>query len=271
MQDTNKVRNIALIGHGNCGKTSLAEAMLFTAGKINRLGKVDEGSSALDYEDEEINRNISINSSFHNYSWNKHQVYLTDTPGDDNFINETLFAASAILEKSNYNVTMALNGSSGMEFLKAGRDRLLSSTVIMMSAYGSIDMAIDAMKLGAYDFISKPFKNEEIRLTIKKAEERERLKKENVFCVVLGGGHDMAYGHYKGLKQYLGSESVLGIINFDAHFDLRSNQNGNNSGTPFYQIGVECRTKKIGINPLQNHHLHSKKSLEKCHTKHISR
>ncbi|WP_136795817.1 MULTISPECIES: elongation factor G [Desulfosediminicola] len=94
MQDTNKVRNIALIGHGNCGKTSLAEAMLFTAGKINRLGKVDEGSSALDYEDEEINRNISINSSFHNYSWNKHQVYLTDTPGDDNFINETLFAAS---------------------------------------------------------------------------------------------------------------------------------------------------------------------------------
>jgi len=94
MQDTNKVRNIALIGHGNCGKTSLAEAMLFTAGKINRLGKVDEGSSALDYEDEEISRNISINSSFHNYSWDKHQVYLIDTPGDDNFINETVFAAN---------------------------------------------------------------------------------------------------------------------------------------------------------------------------------
>jgi two-component system response regulator AtoC len=69
---------------------------------------------------------------------------------------------------------------NGMEFLKAGRDRLFSTTVIMMSAYGSIDMAIEAMKLGAYDFISKPFKNEEIRLTIKKAEERERLKKENV-------------------------------------------------------------------------------------------
>jgi two-component system response regulator AtoC len=69
---------------------------------------------------------------------------------------------------------------SGMEFLKAGRERLLDSTVIMMSAYGSIDMAIDAMKLGAYDFISKPFKNEEIRLTIKKAEERERLKRENI-------------------------------------------------------------------------------------------
>ncbi len=92
MQDTNMVRNIAIIGHGNCGKTSLAEAMLYTAGKINRLGQVDSGTSAMDFEDEEIGRNISINSSFHNYSWKKHQVYLIDTPGDDNFINEAYFA-----------------------------------------------------------------------------------------------------------------------------------------------------------------------------------
>jgi len=93
MQDTNMIRNIAIFGHGNCGKTSLAEALLFTAGKINRLGKVDDGSSAMDYEDEEINRNISINSSFHNYTWKKHDVFLIDTPGDDNFLNEALFAS----------------------------------------------------------------------------------------------------------------------------------------------------------------------------------
>ncbi|BHH83287.1 elongation factor G [Desulforhopalus sp. 52FAK] len=93
MQETNIVRNVAIIGHGNCGKTSLAEAMLFTAGKINRLGKVDEGSSAMDYEDEEISRNISISTSFHNYSWKKHDVYLMDTPGDDNFLNDTMFTA----------------------------------------------------------------------------------------------------------------------------------------------------------------------------------
>jgi elongation factor G len=92
MQDISKIRNIAIIGHGSCGKTSLAEAMLYTAGKINRLGKVDDGSSALDFEDEEIQRNISINTSFHNYSWKKHDVYLLDTPGDDNFINETYMA-----------------------------------------------------------------------------------------------------------------------------------------------------------------------------------
>ena len=92
MQDISKIRNIAIIGHGSCGKTSLAEAMLFTAGKIKRLGKVDEGSSALDFEEEEVQRNISINTSFHNYSWKKHDVFLMDTPGDDNFINETFVA-----------------------------------------------------------------------------------------------------------------------------------------------------------------------------------
>jgi two-component system response regulator AtoC len=67
----------------------------------------------------------------------------------------------------------------GMEFLKLSRDRIGGATVIMMSAYGSIDTAIDAMKSGAYDYISKPFKTDEVYLTLKKAEERERLKAEN--------------------------------------------------------------------------------------------
>ncbi|MEN8200181.1 MAG: elongation factor G [Thermodesulfobacteriota bacterium] len=93
MQDISKVKNIAIIGHGGCGKTSLAEAMLYTAGKIKRLGAVDDGGSALDFEEEEIQRNVSINTSFHNYSWQKHDVYFMDTPGDDNFINETYVAS----------------------------------------------------------------------------------------------------------------------------------------------------------------------------------
>jgi len=69
---------------------------------------------------------------------------------------------------------------SGMDFLKTARDRLGTTTVIMMSAYGSIDTAIEAMKLGAYDYISKPFKTDEVYLTLKKAEERESLRQENV-------------------------------------------------------------------------------------------
>lgn len=67
----------------------------------------------------------------------------------------------------------------GMAFLRAAADRLDSLNVIMMSAYGTIDTAVEAMKLGAYDFISKPFKTDEILLTLKKADERERLKSEN--------------------------------------------------------------------------------------------
>jgi len=67
----------------------------------------------------------------------------------------------------------------GMEFLEASRDKINGTTIIMMSAYGSIDTAIGAMKLGAYDYISKPFKTDEVYLALKKAEERERLKKEN--------------------------------------------------------------------------------------------
>jgi elongation factor G len=93
MQDTAMVRNIAVLGHGNSGKTTLVEAMLYTAGKIKRLGKVDDGNASMDYDDEEIKRKISISSSFTNYSWKKTDVYLTDTPGDDSFFNEAKTAA----------------------------------------------------------------------------------------------------------------------------------------------------------------------------------
>ena len=69
---------------------------------------------------------------------------------------------------------------SGMDFLKSSRDKIGTTTVIMMSAYGTIDTAIEAMKLGAYDYISKPFKTDEVYLTLKKAEERESLRRENL-------------------------------------------------------------------------------------------
>ncbi len=93
MQDVNLIRNMAIFGHGKSGKTSLAEAMLFTAGKTTRQGKVDDGSSVLDFEPEEIQRNLSISASFHNLTWQKHTFFLSDTPGDDNFLNDSQFVA----------------------------------------------------------------------------------------------------------------------------------------------------------------------------------
>jgi two-component system response regulator AtoC len=68
----------------------------------------------------------------------------------------------------------------GMAFLNASAEKTANATIIMMSAYGTIDLAVKAMQLGAYDFISKPFKSDEVRLAIKKAEERIRLKRENI-------------------------------------------------------------------------------------------
>ncbi len=88
-EDVAKVRTFALIAHGGAGKTSLAEAMLFDAGVTTRLGKVDENTSIMDYEPEEVKRKITISTAFNTLTWNKHQLTLIDTPGDFNFIAET--------------------------------------------------------------------------------------------------------------------------------------------------------------------------------------
>lgn len=93
MQDIKLIRNVAILGHGQCGKTTLAEALLFTAGETKRQGKVDDGSSVMDYEPEEVKKKVTISASFNSYTWKKHDVFLIDTPGDDNFITESKFAS----------------------------------------------------------------------------------------------------------------------------------------------------------------------------------
>jgi two-component system response regulator AtoC len=67
----------------------------------------------------------------------------------------------------------------GLDLLRAVKEKKVQATVIMMSAYGNLDTAVEAMKLGAYDYVSKPFKPDEILLTLRKAEEREHLRREN--------------------------------------------------------------------------------------------
>ncbi|MDP2643663.1 MAG: elongation factor G [Desulfobacterales bacterium] len=84
-----KIRNIAIVGHGGSGKTSLAEILLFRGGATQRLGSVEAGNTAMDYEPEELKRGSSISSAFHQYSWKKHTVNLIDTPGDQNFFTDT--------------------------------------------------------------------------------------------------------------------------------------------------------------------------------------
>jgi len=82
------IRNLALLSHNGAGKTSLAEAILFNAKIINRLGKVDDGSSTSDYDPVEQKRNISINLSILPYEWQDNKINLIDTPGYPDFVGE---------------------------------------------------------------------------------------------------------------------------------------------------------------------------------------
>ncbi len=101
--------------------------------------------------------------------------YLVDTASDGK-------DALRMVDKMLYDFILCdlkMPKMDGMEFLDRARDKIWESTVIMMSAYSTVDTAIEAMKKGAYDFISKPFKKDEVLLSLKKAEERESLKREN--------------------------------------------------------------------------------------------
>ena len=93
--ETDKIRNIAFVGEGGNGKTSLVEACLFTAGSTDRQGKVDAGNTILDSEPEEVKRNSSILGAVAYADWNKHRFNLLDTPGYSNFISDTVAAIRA--------------------------------------------------------------------------------------------------------------------------------------------------------------------------------
>src|SRR5438093_246550 len=81
-----KVRNVGVVGHGGVGKTSLVEALLFAAGAVTRLGKVDDGSTTTDFDPDEIKRKISINTAVAYCDWKGHRITLVDTPGYGDFI-----------------------------------------------------------------------------------------------------------------------------------------------------------------------------------------
>ena len=86
--ETANIRNIAIVGHGGSGKTSLASAMLFDAGAVNRLAKVEEGNTVTDFDEDEIERQISLSTALAYCEWNKTKINILDTPGYGNFINE---------------------------------------------------------------------------------------------------------------------------------------------------------------------------------------
>ena len=108
--DTKSIRNLALLGHGECGKTSLAEAMLYLAGKTDRLGKIADGNTVCDFDPEEQKRGISISSALAHVEWKNIKINMIDTPGDPDFAGEVgqalRVAGSAVI---------VVDGKSGIE------------------------------------------------------------------------------------------------------------------------------------------------------------
>jgi elongation factor G len=82
------IRNVAVIGHGHAGKTSLVSAMLYAAGTSQRQGRVDDGSATTDYDEEEIARKMSISASLAHVEWGKTKINIVDTPGFNMFVHE---------------------------------------------------------------------------------------------------------------------------------------------------------------------------------------
>ena len=94
--DGENIRNVALLGHADTGKTQLASAMLYTAGITTRLGKVDDGTSVTDFDEEEIEHGFSISAALANAEWNDTKINLIDTPGFNIFLYEAEAALKAV-------------------------------------------------------------------------------------------------------------------------------------------------------------------------------
>jgi len=107
---TDRVRNVVLLGHGGCGKTSLSEAMLHLAGVTDRLGRVDAGTTVSDSTPDEVERRCSISAALLPYEWKQYKINLLDAPGYADFIGEAVAAMRAA-----DGALMLLDGVAGVE------------------------------------------------------------------------------------------------------------------------------------------------------------
>ena len=147
-----QIRNIGTFGHGGEGKTSLLEAILFDAGENSRLGRVDDGSSLMDFEPEEINRKISISASLAHFEWDKHEFHMIDTPGYSNFIAEAK-AAMRVVDGS----VIVVGGSSGVKVNTEAVWRYANDFKVPRIVYVSKMDAERANFLGVVEEVKKTF------------------------------------------------------------------------------------------------------------------
>ncbi|MEA2487627.1 MAG: elongation factor, partial [Actinomycetota bacterium] len=107
---TENIRNIVLVGHGGSGKTSLAEALLFRSGALTRLGKITEGNTVCDFDEEEIRKGISVSTALAPVEWDDHKINILDAPGYADFISD-LRAAMRVADLA----VFVVSGVEGVE------------------------------------------------------------------------------------------------------------------------------------------------------------
>src|SRR5436309_5015899 len=94
--EAGKIRNVAVVGHRGTGKTSLVEAMLFQAGKTNRLGAIEAGTTVSDWEEDEQRRQMSLSACIASLEWQERKINLIDTPGDAGFQGDAIAALRVV-------------------------------------------------------------------------------------------------------------------------------------------------------------------------------
>ena len=144
-----KIRNIILLGHGSTGKTSLAEAMAFSAGVLDRFGKVGDGTTTSDFDPEEIKRQISIGTSMVPYDWKNNKINIIDTPGYFDFVGEVtegLCAADGAVIVVSSKSGVAVGTENAWEYAQAKNLPTVFYINKMKSEHANFDKVLQQIK-----------------------------------------------------------------------------------------------------------------------------
>ena len=147
--DATNIRNVAVVGHGGSGKTQLVSALLFASGTVNRLGKVDDGNTLTDYDDEEIARKHTLAASLAYVEWNKNKINLIDSPGFGNFFSDAR-AAMRVAEAALLVVDAVAGVEVQTEKAWAAADELGLPRIVALSRLdrerASLERSLDSLR-----------------------------------------------------------------------------------------------------------------------------
>jgi elongation factor G len=147
--DAPSIRNVALVGHSGAGKTQLVSALLFDAGAVNRLGRVDDGTTVTDYDEEEISRKHTLACSLAYAEWNRHKINVIDTPGMANFLSDAR-AALRVADAAIVVVDAVAGVEVSTEKIWAAAEELKVPRLVVLNRLdrerASLDRSIDSLR-----------------------------------------------------------------------------------------------------------------------------